>query len=416
MGVLARPHGAEDDNQAPALVLPFADPAVLRALKRCVGVWIENLPQQCERQLAQPRTDDVLAADLVHGVEVVGAQHAPVGHADRALHLVAALHVLQDRDQAVPLVGGAGEDLVADRQPFARHHQRQQDLRVLVLAVLAEAVLAKLVLNGALEVERGAIEEEDRNRLRQQRPTRLANARAQTLDHGRVELVHHPVDLLEREAHAEVLLEPAHAAPLAVGVGDPCHHHVEQCIVRGAVARARQQLIKAQQAVHLAVDLVDACDQALLLFKLLEIDREFLLAVPLAAEADHLLGDLLGREQQGLALVLQLRLDVLAELPQALELVLVHGHADVADDALPDLAAVAHALDELDRASRAVRGGLDAHEHGGSVARSGDISNTKYPLGTTNRLDRTAATKSLSSLKSPRGRSAEIRLNRRSQV
>ena len=50
---------------------------------------------------------------------------------------------------------------------------------------------------------------------------------------------------------------------------------------------------------------------------------------PLAADADHLVCDLLGREQQGLALVLQLRLDVLAELPQALELVLVHGHADV---------------------------------------------------------------------------------------
>ena len=199
-----------------------------------------------------------------------------------------------------------------------------------MLAVLAEAVLAQLVLNRALEVERGAVEEEDRDRLRQQRPARLADARAQMLDHLRVDLVHHPVDLLEGKAHAEVLLEPAHAAPLAVGVGDPCHHHVEQRVVRGAVARARQQRIQAQQAVHLAVDLVDARDQALLLLDLLEVDRELVLAVALASDADHLLGDLLGREQQGLALVLQLRLDVLAELPEALELVLVHGDADVA--------------------------------------------------------------------------------------
>ena len=133
---------------------------------------------QRARQLAQPGANHVLAADVVHGVEVFGAQHAPVGHAHRALHLMAALHVLQNRDQAVPLVGGAGEDLVADRQPFARHHQCQQDLRVPVLAVLAEAVLAKLVLNRGLEVERGAIEEEDRDRLRQQRPARLAHPRA----------------------------------------------------------------------------------------------------------------------------------------------------------------------------------------------------------------------------------------------
>ncbi len=106
-------------------------------------------------------------------------------------------------------------------------------------------------------------------------------------------------------------------------------------------------------AVHLAVDLVDAGDQALLLFELLEIDGERLLAGALASDADHLVCDLLGREQQGLVRVLQRRLDGLAELPQALERVLVHGHADGAD-----LAAIAHAFDEQDRASRAVGGGL----------------------------------------------------------
>ena len=183
----------------------------------------------------------------------------------------------------------------------------------------------------------------------------------------------------------------------------------------GPVARARQQRVEAQQAVHLAVDLVDARDQPLLLLDLLEVDRQLLLAVPLAAEADHLVCDLLGSKQQWLALVLQLRLDVLAQLPQALELVIVHGHADVADDALSDLAAVAHGLDELDRASRAVGRGLDAHEHGGSVARGGDIDNTIYLLGTTTPLDRNATAKSLSLRKSPDRRSARIRPNRRSQ-
>ncbi len=115
-----------------------------------------------------------------------------------------------------------------------------------MLAVLAEAVLAKRILNRGLEGERGAIEEEDRHRLRQQRAARLAHARAQMVDHGRVELVHHPADLLKGKADAEVLLEPTHAASLAVGVGDACHHHVEQRVVRGAVARARQQPVEAQ--------------------------------------------------------------------------------------------------------------------------------------------------------------------------
>ncbi len=367
--VLARALRTEDDDQPPALVLPFADPAILRSFQRDVGVGLKDLLLQRDRQIAQPRTDDILAADLVHGVEVGGTQHT--SHAHRALHLVAALHVLQDR--AVPLVGGTGEDLVANRQSLARHHQGQQDLRVPVLAVFAETVLAKLVLNRGLEVERGAIEEEYRHR--QQRPARLPHAPAQMVDHRRVELVHHPVDLLKGKADAEVFLEPAHAAPLAVGVGDACHHHVEERVVRSPVARARQQPIQAQLAVHLAVDLVDARDQALLLFKLLEIDRK--LAVPLASDADYLVRDRIGCEQRRLVLVLQLRLDVLAEPPQALKLVLIHGHTDVADDALADLAAVTHAFDELDRAARAIGGGLDAYEHGGSIAWAGPPP-TKY--------------------------------------
>ena len=94
--VLARALRTEDDDQPPALVLPFADPAILRSFQRDVGVGLKDLLLQRDRQSAQPRTDDILAADLVHGVEVGGTQHT--SHAHRALHLVAALHVLQDRD------------------------------------------------------------------------------------------------------------------------------------------------------------------------------------------------------------------------------------------------------------------------------------------------------------------------------
>ncbi len=91
---------------------------------------------------------------------------------------------------------------------------------------------------------------------------------------------------------------------------------------------------------------MDTGGQPLLLLDLLEVDREFLRAASLASGADHLPGDLLGRGQHGLGFVLRLRLDEPAELPQALEPVLVHGNADMADNALSGLAAVAHALDE----------------------------------------------------------------------
>ncbi len=43
-----------------------------------------------------------------------------------------------------------------------------------------------------------------------------------------------------------------------------------------------------------------------------------------------------------------------------------------------DLAAVAHGLDELDRAPRAVGRGLYANEHGESVARGGGVGNRIY--------------------------------------
>ena len=151
-------------------------------------------------------------------------------------------------------------------------------------------------------------------------------------------------------------------------------------------------------------------DQTLLLDKLLEIDRELLLAVSPASDPDDLLGDLLGRKQRRLALICKLRLDVFPKPPQALQLVLVHGHADVADDALAHLAAVAHALDQLHRAAGAVGRGLDAHEHGGSIARNRAICNQEYLLGTTPRPDRAAAAKSLSLMKSLARKAAGIRL------
>ena len=66
-----------------------------------------------------------------------------------------------------------------------------------------------------------------------------------------------------------------------------------------------------------------------------------------------------------MALVLDLGLDEFPELFEPNQLVIVHGDAEMADNALADLAADPYRLDELDGASRAVGGCLDAQEHDG---------------------------------------------------
>ena len=124
----------------------------------------------------------------------------------------------------------------------------------------------------------------------------------------------------------------------------------------GPVARARRQRVGAQQAVHLAVDLVHARDQMLLLFNLLEVNRELPLALPLAPRRGSPAPRSSRAKKAKAGACPQLRLDVLPQLPKALEIALLHGHADVADDALSDLAAVDHGLDELDQALRELLG------------------------------------------------------------
>ena len=64
----------------------------------------------------------------------------------------------------------------------------------------------------------------------------------------------------------------------------------------------------------------------------------------------------------------ELGLDDLRQFLQALQLVVVHGDADMADDLLSDLVAVANRADDLDGLPGAVGGVLDAYEHGGSLA------------------------------------------------
>ena len=66
-----------------------------------------------------------------------------------------------------------------------------------------------------------------------------------------------------------------------------------------------------------------------------------------------------------MAFVLDLGFDEFPELFKPNQLVIVHGDAEMADNALANLAAGPYRLDELDGAARAVGGCLDAQEHDG---------------------------------------------------
>ena len=104
-------------------------------------------------------------------------------------------------------------------------------------------------------------------RFRQQRPGRVADASSQLLDQTPVELVHHPVHLLQRQTDPEILLELPDAAPLAVGVGDARHHDMEQDVMGGWMSVSRQQIVEAELPVHRTVNLMDAGDHPLFLFE-----------------------------------------------------------------------------------------------------------------------------------------------------
>jgi len=81
------------------------------------------------------------------------------------------------------------------------------------------------------------------------------------------------------------------------------------------------------------------------------------------ASLDGHLRQIFGGEQCWLGFSLQFGFDVLAEIAETMEFVLIHGNADVAYDALADLAVFTVTLDELDGLAGAVGRGLDANEH-----------------------------------------------------
>ena len=418
-GVLSCPLRTVRDHDPAALVAEHPDPgAGVSAGHRPVAPDVEDPLLQRLGQVAQPRPDDVTVPGRLELGEVLLAEHRRVGHDHGLGPGVPAAHRLDRRQERVPFVGGAGKHLVTDRQPVARDHQRQHHLNPPGLAVLAVAerpqrVLAP-VLGHRLEVQRRAIEKQHVQRLAQQRLGVRGHPRLEPPDELVVQPVHHPVDLLQRQGDAEIPAQPAHRVALGLRVGDARHDGVEQRRRRGPVTRGEQP-IQAQLPVHAPVGLVDAGDDAPFLPQRLQIHPQRLGIGRLRFRPpglDDLLGDLLRREQAGLALVPDARLQVLAQLLQPNQFGLVRGHPDMAHDALPDLAAGAHALDQLDGLAGAVGGGFDAHEHGGILPPLAAVSKS---LGTTKRLRGTPEKNALENSKIEKSVSTARDSNRRSQ-
>ena len=361
-GVLSGPLPAPSDDDAAALVLEFRRTQVLGAAGRLVGVEVENPLLQVLRQRFQPGADDVLEIPVLHVLEVRLAEHAPVGDMDRRLDPFALTHSLQRRDQALSFMLRSREHLAADRQPVGRGHQRKQDLGPGVPAVLGEAELAQPVRIDRLEVQRRAVEEDNARRLRQKPPRRPGREILHAFDRFPVQPVHHPADPLHRDRNSEIALQPPGRPELAVRIGDARRRDVPKRPARRAVPLGRQQPVEAQLAMDGSAGLVEAGRDPMLLAGLLDDDRRTFLRL-LPPGLDRQVDELLLRKQGGLPLAPDSDLEGLSELHELLQLGVGLGDADVADDALARLPALAHGFDELDGLPGASGPGFDAEEH-----------------------------------------------------
>src|SRR5205814_7864550 len=82
-------------------------------------------------QLTLRRSDDVPRAALAEPLQVLFAHHPAVDRPDAILPAILRLHPFDDLAQCSAVVTIAGEDLVAQRKPVARHDQADADLQAI---------------------------------------------------------------------------------------------------------------------------------------------------------------------------------------------------------------------------------------------------------------------------------------------
>ena len=350
---------------------------------RAVAVRIEDPALLRRRARLQARAENVRRAPRLKRRLVVPADHPRVGHHREPHPGMVALQRLERRHEGVALVGAARKQLVADRQPLRRHQKREHDLHPVRLAVLAVALEPQAVLPVALEIQACRVVEDRRQRLRQQGLRDLQRPAADRLDPPVVEHVHAAVDVVQVQRQLAMGVEFANRGALGQRPGDPRQHQLLDDAVGARPARA-EQAVPAEKVVDGAEGLPDPDDDPALLAAVGQVGAERRGIADRAPGLLEKIDEFLRREQGGPGAVRIAHLldDEAGEAFELLELGRAGRRADMAQDALADLAAAAHGLDDLDL--DAVSGELlPSHEHGGMMAAGGQMSIENTTEGTT---------------------------------
>ena len=225
--------------------------------------------------------------------------------------------------------------------------------------------------------------EDRRQRLRQQGLRDLQRPAADRLDPPVVEHVHAAVDVVQVQRQLAMGVEFANRGALGQRSCDPRQHQLLDDAVGARPARP-EQAVPAEKVVDGAEGLPDPDDDPALLAAIGQVGSERRGIADRAPGLLEKIDEFLRREQGGPGAVGVAHLldDEAGEAFELLELGRAGRRADMAQDALADLAAAAHGLDDLDL--DAVSGELlPSHEHGGMMAAGGRMSRENTTEGTT---------------------------------
>ena len=298
------------------------------------------------------------------------AEQPGIGHHGHPAHIVSFGDAIERPAQRVALVGVARIKLIIQRNPAAGHQQCQHHLGSMRLAVLAVALEAKrifllaVVFPVALKIKCRGVIEQDIDRLREKYLSPGRRVSAYAVNHPLVKIVHGLIDPVQIQRHAAVSCQVHDGAAFRPRLGDARQHQFLDDAI-GAGFAGTEQAIPAHARVKPAECFAHADVQAVLFPALSKVDaevRRFAVASALAQK----IRVLLGREQLLLRIGLlpEIFLDELAELHQLCQLGAAGRGADMADNLLAHLLAVAEALHDLHPVS--VSGGIEflSYKHG----------------------------------------------------
>src|SRR6202035_4467609 len=306
---------------------------------------------------ALARAQDVVDAAHLELGDGLGADHAAVRHDAHAHDAEALTQPIDHRQQGLHVGGVAGPGLRADRSARFIEHHADDDLLQIGAMVLRLAALAQRLAASAMEVERGGVEEYDREVAEQAASVREEplldhvlgpplGARGAALigellneaSHGAIEVM----QLQARGAVDAIGIEPYLAGPVRSRDHEPVQHGGEHLPLHRKLEVARtDELLDEGAAAGLLPQPAEHHGGA---------------DAPCAERVEGSLAQA-GDEERRLAQA-RARAQQRVELARRLQRL---DAAERRDHALAGLGAVARVLDDLEIA--AIARGLDAEEH-----------------------------------------------------